>query len=183
MNTPILETHHTTIKLMDENHVSLLCDYYTKNKSHLKSWEPIRDKIFYTEKHWQIQASDSLTLFLNKQAIKFVALNKSETQIIATCNFSNIVFGCFDACHLGYSIDKDFEGKGIMYEVIMIAISYIKDEFKLHRIMANHIPNNTRSEKLLTKLGFEKEGLAKSYLKINGQWQDHILNSLILPTE
>ncbi|WP_448217491.1 hypothetical protein [Endozoicomonas sp. 2B-B] len=27
---------------------------------------------------------------------------------------------------------------------------------------------------LLDKLGFEHEGLAKSYLKIAGKWQDHV---------
>jgi ribosomal-protein-alanine N-acetyltransferase len=70
-----------------------------------------------------------------------------------------------------------------MYEIIQHGIKYMKEEFGLHRIMANHMISNVRSEKLLMRLGFEKEGLAKSYLKINGKWQDHILNSLILPSK
>lgn len=45
--------------------------------------------------------------------------------------------------------------------------------------MANYIPSNIRSENVLQKLGFEKEGYAKKYLKINGLWQDHILTSLV----
>lgn len=48
--------------------------------------------------------------------------------------------------------------------------------------MANYTPSNIRSEKLLTKLGFEKEGLAKSYFKIAGSWQDHVLTSKINPS-
>jgi ribosomal-protein-alanine N-acetyltransferase len=39
------------------------------------------------------------------------------------------------------------------------------------------IPSNIRSGKLLDKLGFQKEGVAKSYLKIAGPWQDHVLTS------
>lgn len=47
--------------------------------------------------------------------------------------------------------------------------------------MVNYIPSNIRSERVLLKLGFEKEGLAKSYLKIAGKWQDHILTAKIKP--
>jgi len=45
--------------------------------------------------------------------------------------------------------------------------------------MANHLPDNLRSSNTLKKSGFKKEGYAQSYLKINGEWQDHILNSLV----
>ena len=183
MKTPNIETNQTIIKLIDISHAPLLCEYYQRNKSHLQSWEPQRDKTFYTEKYWLQQANEALTLFKNKLGIKLVALDKSESYVIASCNFSNIVMGCFHACHLGYSIDKNHEGKGIMYEVIKASINYIHETLNLHRIMANHVPNNKRSEKLLSKLGFEKEGYAKDYLKINGKWRDHILNSLILPSE
>jgi ribosomal-protein-alanine N-acetyltransferase len=48
--------------------------------------------------------------------------------------------------------------------------------------MANYIPINIRSGKLLDKLGFQKEGLAKSYLKIARSWQDHVLTSRINPS-
>jgi len=45
--------------------------------------------------------------------------------------------------------------------------------------MAGYLPHNERSGKLLDRLGFEKEGLARKYLKINGRWEDHLLTSLI----
>ena len=61
------------------------------------------------------------------------------------------------------------------------ALDYMLVELNLHRIMAAYIPTNARSEKLLLSLGFEKEGYAKSYLKIAGRWQDHVLTSLINP--
>jgi ribosomal-protein-alanine N-acetyltransferase len=57
------------------------------------------------------------------------------------------------------------------------------DVIGLHRIMANHIPTNTRSERLLKALGFEREGYAKADLKIAGQWQDMVLNSLVNPKQ
>ena len=68
-----------------------------------------------------------------------------------------------------------------MYEALNVAITYIFEQQRLHRIMANYIPGNERSGKLLAKLGFEIEGRAKQLLLINGQWEDHILTSLINP--
>ncbi|MEK1891548.1 MAG: GNAT family protein, partial [Phyllobacterium sp.] len=41
------------------------------------------------------------------------------------------------------------------------------------------IPGNERSIRLLEKAGFQREGLLRSYLKINGMWQDHLLFALI----
>ncbi len=49
--------------------------------------------------------------------------------------------------------------------------------------MANHLPRNVRSERLLESLGFEKEGHARAYLKIAGVWEDHTLRSLINPEQ
>ncbi|MCJ8298752.1 MAG: 30S ribosomal protein S5 alanine N-acetyltransferase, partial [Pseudomonadales bacterium] len=54
---------------------------------------------------------------------------------------------------------------------------------KLHRIMANYIPENVRSAKVLEKVGFKKEGYSPSYLKIAGKWQDHVLTALINPAD
>ncbi|MOA64507.1 ribosomal-protein-S5-alanine N-acetyltransferase [compost metagenome] len=47
--------------------------------------------------------------------------------------------------------------------------------------MANHLADNQRSKNTLAKLGFVQEGFARSYLKINGKWQVHVLNSYVFP--
>ena len=69
-----------------------------------------------------------------------------------------------------------------MLEALKAAIPNVFQTHGLHRIMANYQPDNLRSEILLRRLGFEREGLAKSYLKINGRWTDHVLTSLINPS-
>jgi ribosomal-protein-alanine N-acetyltransferase len=45
--------------------------------------------------------------------------------------------------------------------------------------MANYMPGNERSARLLERLGFEREGYAKAYLNIAGRWQDHVLTALV----
>ena len=96
------------------------------------------------------------------------------------CSFSNITYGVFQACNLGYSVSEKEQGKGLMFEMLNSSINYVSNKYGLHRIMANYMPINNRSENLLLKLGFKKEGLAISYLKIAGEWQYHVLTSKIL---
>lgn len=67
-----------------------------------------------------------------------------------------------------------------MYQALEKIIPYVIEAFDLHRVMANYIPGNEKSAKLLNRLGFEKEGYAKKYLKLGGYWQDHILTALVI---
>ncbi|WP_422731094.1 GNAT family N-acetyltransferase [Leclercia pneumoniae] len=104
---------------------------------------------------------------------------KNDQKIIGSINFTNFVYGVFQACYLGFSLDHASQGKGLMYESLESSIEYVRENYGIHRIMANHLPDNLRSSNTLKKPGFKKEGYAQSYLKINGEWQDHILNSLV----
>lgn len=111
----------------------------------------------------------------------FIVLDRESCEIVGECSFTNIVRGVFQACHLGFSINGDLESKGLMYEALSACISCLFNTVQLHRIMANYQPKNLRSGRLLEKLGFEREGYAKSYLQINGIWEDHVLCSIINP--
>jgi len=86
----------------------------------------------------------------------------------------NIVRGVFLSCHLGYGLDKDEINKGYMTEALNAVIRFAFDKVKLHRIEANVMPRNKPSIRIVEKLGFKNEGLARKYLKINGKWEDHI---------
>ncbi|MGS6274334.1 GNAT family N-acetyltransferase, partial [Enterobacter hormaechei] len=67
---------------------------------------------------------------------------------------------------------------GLMFEALTAAIRYMQRTQHIHRIMANYMPHNKRSGDLLARLGFEKEGYAKDYLLIDGEWRDHVLTAL-----
>ena len=68
-----------------------------------------------------------------------------------------------------------------MREALSASVAHMFDHEKLHRIMANYIPENARSGRLLERLGFEIEGQAKNYLHIAGVWRDHILTAKTTP--
>jgi ribosomal-protein-alanine N-acetyltransferase len=76
---------------------------------------------------------------------------------------------------LGYWIGAPFAGKGLMTEAAGLVCDFAFGALKLHRLEANCLPHNEPSMRLLKRLGFVEEGYARSYLCINGAWQDHVL--------
>jgi len=160
-------------------HEIILANYYQANEMHLKKWSPLMPRSHHSVASWTLRLIEREKEFLNHSSVHFIGTNLAETQVIATCSISNIVRGVFQSCHMGYSVDRSFEGKGKMRELAESTIDYVFQELKLHRIIANHMPENLRSEALLKRLGFEREGYAKKFLQIDGEWEDHVLNSLL----
>lgn len=161
------------------SHEKILANYYQENETHLKKWSPLMPRAHHSVASWTLRLIEREIEFMDSSSVHFITTTDSETQVIGTCSISNIVRGVFQSCHMGYSVDRNFEGLGIMQELAQYTIEYVFDELKLHRIIANHMPQNKRSEALLKRLGFEREGYAKRFLQIDGEWEDHVLNSLI----
>ena len=88
--------------------------------------------------------------------------------LIGKIKLSNIVSGVFKSGIIGYSIDKDFQGKGYMKEAVMLVLKYAKEELDLHRIEASVLVDNDRSKGVLIGCGFKEIGLNEKYLFING---------------
>ncbi len=182
MNTvPKLETKRTFCTIARAEHAELLYSYYRENRERLAPWEPLRDPSYYTAGEIEKRLTAGYEDFIRSGTlVPFIALDKESGETAGLCTFSNVVRGPFQACHLGYSVSGRLEGKGIMFEILSRTIDYVFEDLKLHRIMANYMPSNKRSGALLERLGFEREGYARSYLKIAGKWEDHILTSLVL---
>jgi ribosomal-protein-alanine N-acetyltransferase len=79
---------------------------------------------------------------------------------------------------MGYFIDQQYNGKGYATQSVHLAIQFAFGKIDLHRIQAGVLPRNIGSIRVLEKNKFRYEGLAKRYLKINGQWEDHNLYAI-----
>jgi ribosomal-protein-alanine N-acetyltransferase len=176
-----LAAERIVLRAAHEEHATELLKYYEVNRQHLRPWEPLRPASFFEP--------DAITGRLRVMAhqtsagnaLHLLMFEREGDRVIGECNFTNIVRGPFQACHLGFSVASMFEGRGLMREGLSAAIDHVFTGLRLHRIMANYRPENVRSERLLTRLGFEKEGVARSFLMINGSWADHVLTSRISP--
>ena len=181
-DTIILKTERLILVPQGLDDAGDLLRYYDRNRLNFQPWVPARDESFFTIQSMRDRISTAQARMKDQQSLHFVLRGLDSAEIIGECGFTNIVRGPFQACHLGFSICERHEGQGLMYEALFCTIGFIFRELVLHRVMANYRPENGRSHQLLQRLGFEQEGRARSYLKIDGKWRDHILSSLINET-
>jgi ribosomal-protein-alanine N-acetyltransferase len=148
-------------------------------EGHLDRWSAPAAPAFFSESFWAERLAVAVDEFQAGRSARFVLQQGPVgAPILGTCNYTNIVRGPFLACHLGYQVARAQEGIGLMAEALKATNSYVFGAMRLHRIQANYRPENTRSAKLLERLGFVKEGVARDYLFIDGAWRDHVLTSL-----
>lgn len=178
-----LATERIMLLAAHEQHATELLKYYEVNRQHLQPWEPLRPESFFEPDAICDRLRAMARQTSTGNALHLLMFEREGNRLIGDCNFTNIVRGPFQACHLGFSIASTFEGQGLMREGLTAAIDHVFTGLRLHRIMANYRPENTRSESLLARLGFEKEGLARSFLEINGAWADHVMSSKINPAD
>ena len=167
-----IEGRDFNIKLLTPEHAQNLLDYYIRNKKHLEPFEPLRDNSFYTYEVQKNILSDSYRQFLNGPAVDLGIFK--DDYLIGKLKLSNIVYGIFKSGILGYSIDKDEQGKGYMKEAVNLVVNYAFEDLDLHRIEASALVDNEPSKHVLIGCGFTELGINKKYLYINGGWKDHI---------
>lgn len=162
-------------------HETILANYFAVNEEHLRRWSPAVPDSYHSIESWSRRLAEREEEFERRESAHFIGTDRQESHVLGLCSLSNIVFGVLQACYMGYSIAERYQGQGEMKRIVVHAIEFAFNELNLHRVMANHMPSNERSAGLLSSLGFEKEGLAKDYLLIDGKWEDHVLNSLLNP--
>ena len=167
-----IEGRDFNIKLLTPEHAQNLLDYYIRNKKHLEPFEPLRDNSFYTYEVQKNILSDSYRQFLNGTAVDLGIFK--DDYLIGKLKLSNIVYGIFKSGILGYSIDKNEQGKGYMKEAVNLVINYAFEDLDLHRVEASALVDNEPSKHVLIGCGFKELGINKKYLYINGGWKDHI---------
>ena len=108
-------------------------------------------------------------------AYAFMIFRSADNALVGGLTLANIRRGVAQAGSIGYWIGAPFARKGYMTAAVRALVPFCFRTLRLHRLEAACIPANTASVALLEKTGFAREGYARSYLCINGTWQDHLL--------
>lgn len=169
------------MRLTSSGDAELLSRFYLANADHLRAWVPLTDEDYHSATAWAARLELRELEHAAGVASHFVTYDPQENAIAATCSLTNIVRGPFQACNIGYAVSLTHQGKGVMRRLCQHVIQHAFSTLDLNRVMANYMPENRRSEALLESLGFTREGVARKYLKINGEWEDHVLTSLLNP--
>ena len=160
-----------------------VADYQQRNTAHFERWDPS-----YPPGHFE-PAQIAERLLQGEQAFAagnafryWLSLRETPAELAGQVHISQISRGAFQSAVLGYSLDGACQGRGLMDEALRALVAEMfGPEVHLHRIQAAIRPENARSRNVLLRLGFEREGLSRRYLHINGAWRDHEVFALINP--
>lgn len=99
-------------------------------------------------------------------------------KLIGQVTIANIVYGAGQFASIGYWIDEQYAGRGLMPTAVALATDYAWRVIGLHRIEIGMRPENAKSRSVVTKLGFRYEGVRPRFLHIDGAWRDHDIYAL-----
>ncbi len=182
MSPPVeLRTERLLLRIARGDEARAVLAYFERNREHLARWEPEPPAAFYTEAFWLERLATYRRDAEHDRAYRFHLFEQPSGRIIGTIGVSNVVRGAFQSATLGFGLDGSREGEGVMREACEAVIAHAFDDLCLHRLEANHRPENQRSAVLLRRLGFVPVGYARDYLHIAGDWADHVLTQRINP--
>jgi ribosomal-protein-alanine N-acetyltransferase len=176
-----LATPRLTIEPLEAEHAAGLADFFRRNDAHLRPWDPPRPAGVREVAFWAAEAARAAEDRRDGAALRWVLRAPAAGAVLGRVNITQIVRGPFQSCMLGYALDAAQQGRGLMHEALQAVLPYCFESLKLHRVQAGYLPTNLRSARLLARLGFRVEGLARDYLFIDGAWRDHVLTALTWP--
>jgi len=154
-------------------------DLREHSRDYLQPWEPAWPDDDLTRASFRRR----LTLYGREMELgnawPFFIFDASGRTLMGAVTLSNVRRGVAETATLGYWVGRPFAGRGIATAAVQASTGFAFGPLKLHRVEAACLPANAASRRVLEKAGFVHEGLARAYLKINGDWADHLLFGLL----
>lgn len=180
---PLLHTPRLQMRAPAPELAPAVLDFYRRNAAHFAPWDPPLPENFYDEEAVTQRLKAGAEAFEAGSAYRYwFALHDEPERLLGQCHVSQVSRGVFQSAMLGYALDEQAQGRGLMHEALAALVAEMFGaRVWLHRLQAAYRPENQRSARVLERLGFVTEGLSKDYLFIDGRWRDHRLTALLNP--
>lgn len=163
------------LRLLEERDAPALLNLYQDSQAFLQPWEPYRPVSFFTLENIRFIIQADQEAARADEAYAFGLFLAGGDQLIGRYRLSWVMRGFAESANLGYFLAEEYNGRGYSTRAVKAIVRFAFDELGLHRVAAATMPANFGSQKVLEKVGFHREGLARRYLKINNRWEDHYL--------
>jgi ribosomal-protein-alanine N-acetyltransferase len=170
-----VETERMTLRLPEHGDWRQWSDLRQVSAEFLIRWEPVWSndhltrRAFTNRVYWAQRAEAQGT------ALPMLLIRREDQQLLGALTLDNIRRGPAQTGTFGYWIGEPFARQGYMREAIIGLTHHAFTRMDLSRIEAACLPENVASRGVLEKCGFKYEGVAQSYLQINGRWRNHVL--------
>ncbi len=149
------------------------------SREFLQPWEPTWPKDDLTRASWRRRLSAYAHDMERGVAYPFLVFRHPDGVMVGGITLSNIRRGVAQMGSIGYWVGEGHTRRGYTVAAVNAVTEFCFGRLGLHRVEAACIPTNEGSRAVLARAGFQQEGLARSYLKINGVWRDHLLFGLL----
>ena len=152
-----------------------------ESREFLAPWEPIWPEDDLTRAAFRRRLRRQADEMARDESFSFLIFDAGADTLLGGLTLGGIRRGVAQSGTLGYWMGAPHAGKGHMTRAVAAAVRFGFSTLRLHRIEAACLPENTASQALLERNGFQREGLARGYLRISGAWRDHLLYALVEP--
>ena len=170
-----IETQRMTLRPPQHSDYTPWSSLRKESREFLTPWEPtwaddhLTRKAFTNRVYWAQRAIGQGT------AVPLFLMRRADHALLGAITLDHIKRGPAQSGITGYWIGQPYARQGYMREAIEALVHYAFTTLDLSRIEAGCLPENTASRNLLEKCGYKYEGVAQSYLQINGRWRNHVL--------
>ena len=172
---PKIETERMTLRLPVHADYRAWSGLRAASAEHLMPWEPVwahdhlTRRAFTNRVYWAKRAESAGT------ALPLLLIRRADNVLLGAVTLDNIRRGPVQAGTMGYWIGAAFARQGYMREAVQSVVHHAFASLDLSRVESACLPENVASRGVLEKSGFKYEGVAQSYLQINGRWRNHVL--------
>lgn len=170
-----IETQRLTLRLPEMGDHAAWATLRREGESFLRDWEPswssdhLSRKAFRNRVYWAWRAREE------GKALPLFLVRREDSRLLGAITLDNVRRGPAQTAQVGYWIGPAFARQGLMGEALAAVVHHAFAVLDVSRIEAACLPENVASRALLDRTGFKYEGVAQSYLQINGRWRNHVL--------
>lgn len=170
-----LETERLTLRLPRHADFRAWASLRHQSRDFLVPWEPVWADDHLTRKSFTARVYWAQRSVSQGSAVPLFIFRRADDALLGAITLDNLRRGPAQSATLGYWIGLPFVRQGYMREAIGAACHYAFRALDLSRLEAACLPENAASRGVLERSGFKYEGVAQSYLQINGRWRNHVL--------
>ena len=146
-----------------------------QSRAFLSPWEPIWAADHLSRASFTNRVYWSQRAVKNGNAVPLFVFHKEAGQLVGAINLDNIRRGPSQVGTIWYWVGQQYARQGFMSEAIIAMVAHAFGALDLSRVESACLPDNVASRGVLEKAGFKYEGVAQSYIQINGRWRNHVL--------
>ncbi|MEM6603401.1 MAG: GNAT family protein [Pseudomonadota bacterium] len=146
-----------------------------ENYDYLRQWEPIWDMDHLTYNGFNRYQKDAYLGFQNGNYYGLGVFERNTSLLIGYIEIGNVMGWPKNSATIGYWIAQNKQGQGYMTEAVRAAVGWAMKSLNLIKVEAGTMVTNEKSQSVLERVGFLKEGYSKAYGEIDGMFKDHLL--------